>query len=323
MSGNGYEMETHRAPLLEPNQYAGGHQAMELQEFLNEVTGIRNLISTFRQNVLNISSLHNQSLQSYDHGSTTGSSGQLEALVADTSILTKQLRDGIKYLERDTLMSDYSAQSTKGVQTEKLKSDFDKELKAYQQVENQFRTRYRDQMSRQYRIVNPEATDAEVEQLVESGETQIFSQALLSSGRSREANSVNAAVKARQQEIQRIETTLIELLQLFEQMAEQVVLDEAKFQQIEDNAVKVEEDVHHAANHLETGVVSAKAARKKKWMCLGLGVTIVVVIVIIVVVVVVVKNGGVGGGNNNNDKSTETVTATTTAPAAATSTAAT
>lgn len=34
-------------------------------------------------------------------------------------------------------------------------------------------------MSRQYRIVNPEATDAEVEQLVESGETQIFSQAVI------------------------------------------------------------------------------------------------------------------------------------------------
>lgn len=127
-------METHRAPLLETNQYAGGHQSMELQEFLNEVTGIRGLVSTFRSNVLNISSLHNQSLQSYDHGSTAGSSGQLEALVADTSVLTKQIRDGIKYLERDTLMSDYSAQSTKGAQADKLKADFDKELKAYQLV---------------------------------------------------------------------------------------------------------------------------------------------------------------------------------------------
>lgn len=33
-------------------------------------------------------------------------------------------------------------------------------------------------MSRQYRIVNPEATDFEIEQLVESGETQVFSQAV-------------------------------------------------------------------------------------------------------------------------------------------------
>jgi syntaxin 1B/2/3 len=315
MAGNVYEMETHRAPLLESNQYAGGHQSMELQEFLNEVTGITGMVTTFRNNVLQISSLHNQSLQSYDHGSTTGSSNQLEALVADTSILTKQIRDGIKYLERDTLMSDYSTQNTKSVQANKLKADFDKELKAYQQVENQFRTRYREQMSRQYRIVNPEATDNEIEQLVESGETQVFSQALLSGGRSREANSVNAAVKARQQEIQRIESTLIELLTLFEQMAEQVVLDEAKFEAIEDSAVKVEEDVKQANVHLESGVQSARGARRKKWMCLGLGVGIVVVVVIIVVVVIKVQ--GIGNKSTNT-----TNVVITTAPAVATTTAA-
>lgn len=117
-------------------------------------------------------------------------------------------------------------------------------------------------------------------------------------------------MKARQQEIQRIETTLIELLTLFEQMAEQVVLDEAKFQQVEDNAVKVEEDVNQANVHLEIGVKSAQGARKKKWMCLGLGVAIVVVIVVIVVVVVVTRSAG-------NTTSTNTVVTTTTAQPAA------
>lgn len=189
-------------------------------------------------------------------------------------------------------------------------------------------------MSRQYRIVNPEATDAEIEQLVESGETQVFSQAvislpwliitnephwhfiqLLSGGRSREANSVNAAVKARQQEIQKIESTLIELLTLFEQMAEQVVLDEAKFEMVEDNAVKVEEDIKQANVHLETGVQSARGARRKKWMCLGLGVGIVIIVVVVVAVVISVQNAGKGSTNTTN-------TVTTTAPPAATTTTA-
>lgn len=122
-------------------------------------------------------------------------------------------------------------------------------------------------------------------------------------------------MKARQQEIQRIETTLIELLTLFEQMAEQVVLDEAKFQQVEDNAVKVEEDVNQANVHLEIGVKSAQGARRKKWMCLGVGVAIIVVIVIIVVVVVVVRKPG----NNTN---TVVTTTTTAQPAAAAATVA-
>lgn len=85
--------------------------------------------------MLDVGALHNQTLQSYDNGATSGSTQQLESLVAETSVLTKQLRDSIKSLERDTLiMDDYSTQNTKRQQVEKLKSDFDKELRAYQQV---------------------------------------------------------------------------------------------------------------------------------------------------------------------------------------------
>lgn len=95
-------------------------------------------------------------------------------------------------------------------------------------------------------------------------------------------------------------------------MAEQVVLDEAKFQQVENNAVKVEEDVNQANIHLETGVKSAKGARKKKWMCLGLGVTIVVVIVVIVVVVITLR-----GGRNTNTTTTIVQTTAAAAPTTA------
>lgn len=95
-------------------------------------------------------------------------------------------------------------------------------------------------------------------------------------------------------------------------MAEQVVLDEAKFQQIEDNAVKVEEDVNQANVHLEIGVKSAKGARRKKWMCLGVGVAIVIVIVIIVVVVVTLRKPG-----NTTSTTNTVVTVTTAQPAAA------
>lgn len=102
-------------------------------------------------------------------------------------------------------------------------------------------------------------------------------------------------------------------------MAEQVVLDEAKFQQVEDNAVKVEEDVNQANVHLEIGVKSAQGARRKKWMCLGVGVAIVVVIVVIVVVVITVRNAG---NTTNTVVTTAAPAATTAQPAAAAATVA-
>jgi syntaxin 1B/2/3 len=127
------------SPLLHnpegPGHISGGHKALSLNDFLNEVTAVRNAIGSFRQNVLQISALHNQTLQSYDNGAMSGSSSELEALVAETSTLSKGLRDAIKSLERDALiMDDYASQNTKRQQAEKLKMDFERELREYQKV---------------------------------------------------------------------------------------------------------------------------------------------------------------------------------------------
>ena len=59
---------------------------------------------------------------------------------------------------------------TKGVkarQAQQLKNDFEKALGDYQQEEVAYRQRYRDQIARQYRIVNPEASEAEVQEASE------------------------------------------------------------------------------------------------------------------------------------------------------------
>lgn len=54
--------------------------------------------------------------------------------------------------------------SVKARQAKTLKTDFEKSLKDYQQEEVAYRQRYRDQIARQYRIVNPEASEQEVQE---------------------------------------------------------------------------------------------------------------------------------------------------------------
>lgn len=53
-------------------------------------------------------------------------------------------------------------------QFEALNGDFKKELQNYLQEERQYRERYRDQIARQYRIVNPEASEDEVRQAADA-----------------------------------------------------------------------------------------------------------------------------------------------------------
>ena len=163
--------------LVYPPQQFGN---LDFHDFLAQVSNIQTSIANLSQNVSRIATLHNQTLQSYDTGSPTSTqlTAQLESLVAETSLLNNHIRDDIKFLERDSKFPGDPQGVPKRQQVDKLKKSFDSELKNYQLMEGQYRGQYRAQMERQYRIVKPDATQEEIDRAVESGETQIFSQAV-------------------------------------------------------------------------------------------------------------------------------------------------
>ena len=92
----------------------------------------------------------------------------------------------------------------------------------------------------------------------------------MQSNRRGQAQSALSAVKSRHAEIQKIEEQIEELARLFEQMNDIVIQQEAAVQQIDTSAQQVETDVAGANVELGGAVVKARAARKKKWICLGI-----------------------------------------------------
>ncbi|KAH0836179.1 hypothetical protein AYO21_08618 [Fonsecaea monophora] len=162
-------------------------------------------------------------------------------------------------------------------------------INQYQQVEREFRKASQEQMARQYRIVRPDASDAEVREAVEDpNNQQIFSSALIQSDRRGEAQSVARNVSQRHEDIQKIERQMIELAQLFQDLEALVVQQEPAVTQIEEQGEQVAEHVSKANVELEGAVVKARAARRKKWMCLGIVVLIIIIIVVVVAVAVTV-----------------------------------
>ena len=144
-------------------------------------------------------------------------------------------------------------------------------INQYQQVEREFRKASQDQMARQYRIVRPDASDAEVREAVEDpNNQQIFSSALIQSDRRGEAQTVARNVSQRHEDIQKIERQMIELAQLFQDLEALVVQQEPAVTQIEQRGEEVTEHVAKANVELEGAVVKAQAARRKKWICLGI-----------------------------------------------------
>jgi SNARE domain len=70
--------------------------------------------------------------------------------------------------------------------------------------------------------------------------------------------------------LKEIEGKLIELAQMFQDLDTLVIQQEAAVQNIEQQGEQVVENVEKANVHMEGAITSATAARKKKWICLGI-----------------------------------------------------
>jgi len=128
------------------------------QDFLSRVEAASREIDALSGNISQIANLHQRAISSPD----SSASSALENLVSQTQILNTRIRDQIKYLETDAARSGGAV--TKDAQIRSLKTQFKNRLEQYQAEERTYRKRYQEQIARQYRIVNPDASDEEVQE---------------------------------------------------------------------------------------------------------------------------------------------------------------
>lgn len=132
-------------------------------DFLSRVEAVKADIRTLTTHVGQIATLHQQSISSADNA---GASNALESMVTQTQVLNTSIKDQIKYLETDAARS--QGNTVKDTQIRQLKTSFTKQLQEYRQEEANYERRYREQIARQYRIVNPEATESEVQEAMDA-----------------------------------------------------------------------------------------------------------------------------------------------------------
>lgn len=87
-------------------------------------------------------------------------------MITQTQVLNTSIKDQIKFLETDAVRS--RDNSVKNTQVGQLKTSFTKQLQEYRQEEANYEKRYREQIARQYRIVNPDATESEVREAADA-----------------------------------------------------------------------------------------------------------------------------------------------------------
>ncbi|GAA5866943.1 hypothetical protein JCM3774_004611, partial [Rhodotorula dairenensis] len=144
---------------------------------------------------------------------------------------------------------------------------------------------------------NPAVTEEEIQTAVDTSSSAsaggaalppIFQQALVVGGvagtRTAAARSALDEAQTRRSELLRIEQTLTELAQLMQQVADLVVVQDAKFVHLEETAEQINVDVEKGAAQVSVARVSAAAARHKRKVCAGVVLALLVVVVVVVIV---------------------------------------
>ncbi|KAK8044688.1 t-SNARE [Apiospora rasikravindrae] len=280
---NNYGAETTTPPTLSQN------------DFLQRVGHLRGELASFQKNVQAISSMHARALDEADNGM---SAQQVERLTVETKALIQGIRDELKFLAQDAANTRDGSKNTKDNQVNTIKNNFQNELHAYQDAENAYRQRYRDQIARQYRIVNPNATEQEVQEAASTdwGNEGVF-QTALRTNRTGQANSVLGNVRARHNELQRIEQTITELAEMFQDLAVLVEQQEIPVQTAVNNAEDTTKHIDEGNAQVYKAQTSARNRRKWKWYCL-----LVVVLILVVIAIALALYFTVGAGGKKNQQ---------------------
>jgi syntaxin 1B/2/3 len=142
---------------------------LPLQDFLARVSNLREQITLLKDSYLDeLNSLHFQALSATDSPDNNSASPRVGQKISEIQAYNEAIKNQIKDLERDALGTQDSTKSTKQQQVGNLKRTFKDALDKFKGIENGFRQRTQEQLSRQYRIVNPNASEEEVKQASEA-----------------------------------------------------------------------------------------------------------------------------------------------------------
>ncbi|ORY06832.1 syntaxin-like protein psy1 [Basidiobolus meristosporus CBS 931.73] len=262
--------------------------ALTLDDFLNEAQHIENCINNINENVRAIEDLHIRSMDLVSHEESTRNSQALDETINDTRVKLVDAKNRIRAMEANNMRLGATANAQIRVNKHfALKTKFLDALRNYQNIEGMYRERYRQMIERQIRIVNPDATQEEIDDALNSNQP-VFAQAIVSSSRSAEARNVYQAVQDRHEDIVKIDKTITELANLFQEMQLLVETQDEVVREIDTQMSEVVIHTTQANKELDVAKDHAASARKKKW-CLFVFLLILIVVIILIIYFTVIK----------------------------------
>lgn len=262
--------------------------AMKMNEFLVQSEDCTANTQKIEQLTGELEMLHKKALSSATTEESGDTSTKIEVITGRLNQYSNQNRTILKNIELDNEQLKEIAPPGSGhmrmrqTKHRALAAAFLRATRRLQKMQQAYRDKYRQQLERQYKIVNPKATSEEIKRVVESDElgaqAQIFATAVKEDSR-----KTLRQMKDRFNDVKSIEKSILDLHQLFLDL-QTIVVEQG------DIINRVEYNVDHTVGYTDQAAADMKQAMdyqksiwRKKWF---LVVLICVAILILVLVVV-------------------------------------
>ena len=151
-----------------------------------------------------------------------GVNRQLDDYQQETNDLMDRVRSTLAQLGGNLKRMDGAEKASMKSQTSAAARRLMDCARKYEAVQEKYKRRYQDRIAREIRIARPDASPEEIKQAVQSGNSAVFAQEMLSS-RIGEQRRVLQEVQGRHEELLKIEQSVEQLANLFQDM--QVLLE--------------------------------------------------------------------------------------------------
>lgn len=159
------DVEMHAYPVQHPTV------PLPSPDFLNRVQNIRVQLRTLTSEIQRLATLHQRALSS---ATPDAVQRETDSVHASAQLSTRSIRESIQSLKDDTENTpDTGAANSlfqqKRAHVETLAREFQGLVRKFLDGEREYKARRRDAILRQYRVVNPDADEAELREVVEGG----------------------------------------------------------------------------------------------------------------------------------------------------------
>ncbi|KAJ0233854.1 Syntaxin-132 [Hirschfeldia incana] len=265
----------------------GGDQGLE--DFFKKVQDIDKQYEKLDKLLKKLQASHEESKAVTKAPAMKAIKKKMEKDVDEVGSIARFIKGKLEELDRENLANRQKPGCGKGsgvdrsrtATTLSLKKKFKDKMAEFQVLRENIQQEYREVVDRRiYTVTGERADEDTIDELIETGNSeQIFQKAIQEQGRGQVMDTL-AEIQERHDAVRDLEKKLLDLQQIFMDMA---VLVDAQGEMLDN----IESQVSNAVDHVQSGNTALQRAKSlqkssRKWMCIAIIILLIVVAVIVV-----------------------------------------